>query len=352
MTTCISYEQPGIEDVDLSARLDIASGNAYYEMEDSLEHPNDPPMAAGPMGWVVRGPWAVSHLADLMYSSRQAPFLVTETNAGSIGFSSMNQSPYDGQWRQAAWLLVSRGARMISYWHWNTLAFGAETYWGGVLPHSGEPGRVYRELAVARRRARPRRRRLRLRGAGLRRRAPLRLRQQAGPDDAGSVLGPWPVLRPGRLSPDRRCLRARRLRRQAPAAPGPRAQLLPSRGGELSPREAAQRYPVLVVAALYTAADDDLDFLAAYAESGGNLVLGPRSAYADPEARPREDRQPAGLSKPAGVGYDELANLDTPVEVESDDLTGAATLVAELLEPDGAEVSLATSTPTWAAGPR
>ena len=100
------------------------------------------------MGWVVRGPWAVSQLADLMYSSRQAPFLVTETNAGSIGFSSMNQSPYDGQWRQAAWLLVARGARMISYWHWNTLAFGAETYWGGVLPHSGEPGRVYRELAV------------------------------------------------------------------------------------------------------------------------------------------------------------------------------------------------------------
>ena len=62
------------------------------------------------MGWVVRGPWAVSQLADLMYSSRQAPFLVTETNAGSIGFSSMNESPYDGQWRQAAWLLVARGA--------------------------------------------------------------------------------------------------------------------------------------------------------------------------------------------------------------------------------------------------
>ena len=95
---------------------------------------------------------------------------------------------------------------------------------------------------------------------------------------------------------------------------------------------------MLIVAALYTAADEDLDFLAAYAESGGHLVLGPRSAYADPEARPREERQPAGLSKPAGVGYDELANLDAAVEVESDDLTGAATLVAELLEPDGADV--------------
>ena len=74
-------------------------------MQDSLQHPSSLPCSTGPMGWVVRGPWAVSQLADLMYSTKQAPFLVTETNAGSIGFSSMNESPYDGQWRQLAWLL-------------------------------------------------------------------------------------------------------------------------------------------------------------------------------------------------------------------------------------------------------
>jgi beta-galactosidase GanA len=102
VTTCISYEQPGVEDVELSRALDVASGNAYYGMQDSLAHPNAAPRATGPMGWVVRGPWAVTQLADLMYSSKQAPFLVTETNAGSIGFSSMNESPYDGQWRQRA----------------------------------------------------------------------------------------------------------------------------------------------------------------------------------------------------------------------------------------------------------
>ena len=147
VTTCISYEQPGVDDVALSSRLDVASGNAYYEMQDSLAHPTDLPRSTGPMGWVVRGPWAVSNLADLMYSSKQAPFLVTETNAGSIGYSSVNQSPYDGQWRQLAWLLVARGARLVEYWHWHTLPFGTETHWGGVLPHSGIPGRAYREIA-------------------------------------------------------------------------------------------------------------------------------------------------------------------------------------------------------------
>ena len=44
--------------------------------------------------------------------------------------------------------LVARGAEMIEYWHWNTLRYGAETYWGGVLPHSDRPGRAYRELAA------------------------------------------------------------------------------------------------------------------------------------------------------------------------------------------------------------
>ena len=38
---------------------------------------------------------------------------------------------------------------MIGYWHWHwhTLHFGAETYRGGVLLHSGLPGQACRELA-------------------------------------------------------------------------------------------------------------------------------------------------------------------------------------------------------------
>ena len=51
-------------------------------------------------------------------------------------------------------------------------------------------------------------------------------------------------------------------------------------------REAAARaIPSWWSPALYTAGDDDLDLLAAYAERGGHLVLGPRSGYADHEGR-------------------------------------------------------------------
>lgn len=324
VTTCISYEQPGIEDVELSRRLDVASGNAYYEMQDALEHPNSRSRSAGPMGWVVRGPWAVTQLADLMYSSRDAPFLVTETNGGAIGFSSMNESPYDGQWRQAAWLLVARGARMIEYWHWNTLPCGAETYWGGVLPHSGIPGRAYAEIARLGQE-------LRTAGSAFAAVEPdydIAVLYDSDSKFALSTQGP---LRgeSALVDPDsyramvaafaRGIFDAKRQQRIV------RGQgLLPSRGGVRTPADAARRYPSLVVAALYTAADDDLDFLLDYARAGGHLVLGPRTGYGDEEGRARTERAPARLGEAAGVWYDESASLPSPVPLDGTALAGAA----------------------------
>ena len=301
VTTCISYEQPGIEDAELSRALDVASGNAYCEMQDSLAHPNAGPRSSGPMGWVVRGPWAVTQLADLMYSSKQAPFLVTETNAGSIGFSAMNESPYDSQWRQLAWLLVARGARLIEYWHWNTLPFGAETYWGGVLPHSGIPGRAYREIA---------RTGQELREAGgafgtaepdydiavlydsdskfalFQTQGPLRGDPLADPDSYRHIVAAF----------SRGIFDAKRQQRLV------RPQhLLPSRGGEHDAARAAALYPVLIAAAFYTAADEDLDFLVGYAQAGGHLVVGPRTGYGDEEGRARTEQAPARITDAAGV---------------------------------------------------
>ena len=334
VTTCISYEQPGVEDVELSRALDVASGNAYYEMQDALAHPSSSPRSSGPMGWVVRGPWAVTQLADTMYSSKAAPFYVTETNAGSIGFSSMNESPYDGQWRQVAWLLVARGARMVEYWHWRTLPFGTETYWGGVLPHSGIPGRAYREIARI--------------GAELH--AAGDAFADATPDHDVAVLydsdskfalsTQGPLRGAGLVDPDayrhivsafsRGIFDAKRQQRIVRGQ-----QLLPSRGATGSAADAARRFPVLLAPALYTAADQDLDFLVDYARAGGHLVVGPRTGYGDPEGRARDTRAPGRLAAAAGAWYDEMASLPAPVPVDGA-LAGAATGFGELLVPDGA----------------
>jgi beta-galactosidase len=128
-------------------------------------------------------------------------------------------------------------------------------------------------------------------------------------------------------------------------------QLLPSRGGEHDAAHAATRYPVLIAAAFYTAADEDLDFLVDYARAGGHLVVGPRTGYADPEGRARTERAPARITGAAGVWYDEMASLPSPVPAVGS-LPGAATGFAEGLVASDAEVLAAYQHPhlsRWAA---
>lgn len=306
VTTCISYERPTVQDDELTRELDVTAGNPYYRMRDHLALP---PGADENNTWMTAGTWSLYASADRMYSSKQAPFLVTETNAQAIGQPWLNEPAYDGQWRQAAWALVSRGATMIEYWHWHTLPYGTETYWGGVLPHSLEPGRTYRQLAAL--------------GAELR---------QAGatvanltPDaDVALVwsnaskwsLAEFPQIGGG-AGPDRRGYHriVDAFYRGAFDA-GLQSRLVhDTHLTGTSPKEAAATHPVLVAAGVTIADDAWLSWLEQYAAAGGHLVLGIRTGYEDEEARARAERKPAHLSEAAGVFYDEFASIDTPLAV-------------------------------------
>lgn len=355
VTTCLAYARPGVDDPDLTAALDVTAGNPYYAMQDALALPAT---ASAPQGWATSGVWSLLHSADRMYSSKQAPFLVTETNAASIAGPSTNYPAYDGQWRQVAWAMVARGARMIEYWHWHTLHAGAETYWGGVLPHDQQPGRVYDQLAAL--------------GAEL---------GTAGavvdglvPDAQVGIVysnaSKWalafqPSLAVG-TEPDARSYEhiVEAFARGAfDAGVGVRVlhdvQLLGADGADgTDPAALAAELPVLLVPALYVASDALLDLLRSYAEAGGHLVLGPRTGYADEEARARLDRKPARLAAAAGAGYQEISNLGTPLPVTSAgtglDLPPGAhgTGWVDGLVPDGAEVLAGYAHPhhgRWAA---
>ncbi|MBR7832926.1 beta-galactosidase [Actinospica durhamensis] len=316
VTTCISYTRPAVEDDELTDSLDIASGNPYYDMQDALALPDE---REERQFWKTNGVWALYETADWMFSSLQAPFLITETNAQSIGTPWDNRPAYDGQWRQAAWALVGRGARMIEYWQWQTLHFGAETYWGGVLPHSGRPGRAYAELARL--------------GSEFETAGPLVAGLEPDADLAFVYSTPskWlmqkypPLALPdGSPDPDAyhaifdsfyrgafeagrqaRIIHVRQLHDPSGRRPG------------LTPEEAAERHRVMVVPGLYLAEDSTLDWLAAYAQAGGHLVLGPRTAYADHEGRARNEPAPARLSAAAGVSYEEFSNLAAPLPLRA-----------------------------------
>lgn len=309
VTTCIAYSRPAVEDDALAGRLDVTAGNLYYAMQDGLSLEPDGGRAAV-QGWASSGVADLFFAADRVYSSRQEPFLVTETDATSIGGSWMNFPPYRGQLRQAGWAMVARGARMVEYWHWHTLPYGAETYWGGVLPHSLLPGRVYEEAAAL--------------GDELRR-AGTTVADLTPDADVGlvySVPSKWamqaqPALARGDGTGDAGSYEriVQSLYRGA-FQQGRQVRVLhPAQLTATDPAALAAQLPVLVATGLYVADDQTLEWLGAYAAAGGHLILGIRTGYADPDATVRIEAQPARLRDAAGVTYDEYSNLAGEVPV-------------------------------------
>jgi beta-galactosidase len=279
------------------------------------------------------GVWSVFLSADRMFSSHRAPFLVTETNAGAINSSNVSEPGWDGQWRQAAWAMISRGARLIEYWHWHTAHFGTETHWVGVLPHDQRPGRVYDNIAAL--------------GAELRdlgpRVAATRPDAQVGfvfSTDSKYALAFEPVFPDEPKAPSSRGYqRILEAFYRGSFAAGLQAHLLHD-SALPSGEDLAREYPLLVVAGQYVASDGLVTALRDYVAAGGHLVIGPRTAYGDEWAVARTSPQPAGLAEVAGASYQEFTTLLSPVGIEADGggRLGRATGWAEWLVPDDADV--------------
>lgn len=328
VTTCINYPRDAHDDRALTERLDITAGNPYYSMQDHLDAALD---LEPQTHWTTSGVAGLYRQADRLWSSKQSRFLVTETNAQAIDGSWNNLPAWPGQLRSAALALVSRGAEMIEYWHWHTLPYGTETYWGGVLPHSLQPGRVYREVAEI--------------GADL-----LRIGDRlAGyePDADVAILwsnpSRWAMQFFPPLNRDDQPLRDSYERivdafHRGVIEAGAQARVLHiEQATELGADELARKFPVLIAAGLYIATDDELDLLREYAAAGGHLVMGPRTGYGDEEARARVAVAPDRLWKASGVHYEEFSNIaaTVPVERDGEDI-GAAALWVDGLIPDHA----------------
>ncbi|MCL2465041.1 MAG: beta-galactosidase, partial [Micrococcales bacterium] len=308
VTTCLQYPRRGIDDRELCQALDVTAGNPYYGMQDRLNASLDlPPLNY----WTTSGVAGLIRQADRLFSSKQARYLVTETNAQSIDDASNNYPPYPGQLAQAAFAFLARGAAMIEYWHWHSIPYGAETYWGGVLPHSLVPGRVYREVSQI--------------GQRLDRLGPL----LNGFEPDGDVLLLW--SNPSRYAlqfmppfsidghPDSESFEHIFDAFHAGViAAGRQARIMhPEQARATGAAELARRFPVLVAAGLYIAADDDLAFLREYVEAGGHLIVGVRTGYADEQARARVEVAPPRLTEPAGAYYEEFSNIEHEIPVRS-----------------------------------
>lgn len=305
VTTCVAFDRPTIDEAQVSAGLDVAATNTYYAMQDHLAWGSE---LRRPEPWVRTGVHGLLELADRSYALQQRRFLVTETNAQAIQWASANYPAYPGQLIQAGLALVARGAAMIEYWHWHTLHFGTETYWGGVLPHSQLPGRVYDEVQ---------------RLGGMLAAVGPHLDDYV-PDADVAILWDTPTkqhyeftppLNDGGGTPRRTAYHdiVGAFQRGAVEAGAQVRFLNTEQFRALSAEDLAERYPVLVAASQFVASGHDLARMARYAAHGGTLVVGPRTGYGDLEARARFAVAPYRLHDAAGLSYEEFSNLDAPL---------------------------------------
>lgn len=294
--------------------LDRGATNIYVALQDALALPEaGPEWRSLAPEWHTEplGAWQAQWKADVGYSQhgpRGSRFYVTEAQATSIGGPSANVPPYPGQLKLMAHLFASRGAELLAYWHWHTLHYGFETYWGGVLGHDLEPNRIFEEVSEL--------------GAELRRLAPELEGMVPHADvamlhsrDSMTALSFMPPLANPVSGAGDRGSYHRIFSRLYIGALAARLQVR-----VVYPDSDWTGPRVLVVPALYIASDELLERLVAHASAGHHVVITFRSGYADQWARVRAVRAPGVLRRPAGCSYQEYTNLAQPVRLRPADL--------------------------------
>jgi beta-galactosidase len=271
-----------VNELDISRSMDVMAVNPYHETQNQFDG----------MGSSMPG--------DYTRSLKQTNYLVTETNAQTIGWDSKGQfPPYDGQLRLDVYTHLSAGANMVEYWHWHSIHYGQETYWKGVLSHDLEPGRAYAEVSRT--------------AHELQRIGPqlVDLRR----DNKVAILysndshyGIEFMKFSERVNYDW-------LLRQMYGA-----LYRENIGVDFIFPESTDlaKYKVIVVPALYVASDELLNRLVEYVRQGGNLVMTLKSGFTNEYDTVRWKMAPGPLHEAAGFHYQEFSSLKHPLGLKGD----------------------------------
>ncbi|HUK17748.1 MAG TPA: beta-galactosidase [Bryobacteraceae bacterium] len=299
----------------IARHLDIVAANPYFETQNRL---------SGRAIWLA---------GDLARSLKHTNYLVTETNAQTIGWDSRTQYPqYPGQLRLAVYAHLAAGANMVEYWHWSSLHYGQETYWRGVLSQDLEPNRTYAEVSRV--------------AAELKKIGPqlvnLRKHNQVAilvSTDSANALSYMPVSdRVGYMTILRQMYDALYDLNVEP-------DFVTPDDTDLS------RYKVLLVPPLYSASDAALERIANYVRAGSHVVMSFKSGFTDEHSTVRAQMAPGPLRAAAGFHYQEFTNLAEPVKLAPDPYAvGSAnqgSVWEEFLVADTAQVVASFDHPYW-----
>lgn len=272
--------------------LDIVANNTYHGTQDHFD-----------------GSFQ-SLQSDFARSLKHANFLVTETNAQTIGWTSGSQfPPYDGQMREDVYTFLASGANMVEYWHWASIAANQETYWKGVLSHDLEPNRAYAEVS----RTAHELEKVGPHLVGLKIHNDVAILYSRDSANAISFM-PYGGDAPARSwsgDPDGYLSVLQQMHHSLYELNVGADFVFPDT------KDFAQ-YKLLIVPVLYIADDALLQRISDYVKNGGHVVMTFKSGFANENSAVRWVRAPGPLREAAGFSYQEFSNLEHPLALKGD----------------------------------
>jgi beta-galactosidase len=274
--------QTGIDEFEIAKFLDITAVNPYHDVQDKLDGE------------------AISLSGDLCRSLKQQNYLITETNAQTIGWDSKGQyPPYDGQLRLNVYSHLASGANMVAYWHWHSLHYGQETYWKGVLSHDLEPNRAYQEVTQT--------------AQELKKIGPRLVNLKK--ESKVAILYSIDSFHGLQFMPFHDQVNYLTVLRQFYHT----LYGLNIGVDFVFPQtEKLDQYKVLIVPPLYVASEGLLEKLNRYAEGGGQLLLSFKCGFTNEYSTVRWSMMPGPLRKACGFRYQEFSSLNKDLPLKGD----------------------------------
>ena len=299
----------------IADNLDIVAENPYFETQKRLD---------------ARTIWLSG---DLGRSLKHTNYLVTETNAQTIGWDSRTQYPqYPGQLRLVVYTHLAAGANMVEYWHWHSLHYGQETYWKGVLSHDLEPNRTYAEVS----RVASELEKLGAQLVDLKKDDKVAILFSA---DSANALSYMPV------SDHVNYMTVLKQMYDALYDLNIEPDFVQAGDPNLS------RYKVLLVPPLYSTSDRVLQQISDYVKNGGQVVMAFKSGFTNEYSTVRDVMAPGPLRAAAGFHYQEFTNLAEPERLTPDPYgvgeQNKGSVWEEFLVPETAQVVASFDDPYW-----
>jgi beta-galactosidase len=290
-----SMMKSDVDEPTVAASLDVVANNPYHGTQEHFD-----------------GAWQALQ-GDYSRSLKHRNFLVTETNAQTLGWDSAGQyPPYDGQMRLDVYTDVSSGANMVEYWHWHSIHAGQETYWKGVLSHDLEPNRAYAEVTQIAHE-------LKKIGPEL---ADIKINNKVAilySVDSANGISFMPFDRqqtsgwePGKAAGSYNEILSQLHRSLYMANVGTDIVFPNASAAELA------QYKLLIVPALYVADDGLLRKISDYVHDGGHVLMTFKSGFTNENSAVRWQRAPGPLRQAAGFTYQEFSNLEVPLALKDD----------------------------------